>query len=316
MSSMDELSEILKSERLNQGLSLKAVSDRIGISMSMLELLEEGEYARIGTSLLIRNFVRAYCSVLGIDPEPLLEKHGAKIHASDVQDQGIQKYRTVVKALRKRRRIGLLPVLFLLIATAVGTYGATWLWKRYERQLLQQNMNTGGYVQQELPSDLPEKKGRAAERVSVGPGEPVPVPSTEVQRAATPTPSMERTNENLPEQRRTEESPGSKAVNVGSSPSEILPEEGPGETKEEAIQKQRFFVEADQKTWVQVKIDGKHTEEALLQPGDSREWEADESMQVVVGNAGGVRMMWNGESFGIPARPGSVLRFKLPDHIR
>lgn len=36
-------------------------------------------------------------------------------------------------------------------------------------------------------------------------------------------------------------------------------------------------------------------------------------MRIVIGNAGGVSMKWDGRPVDIPARPGSVLRFSLPD---
>lgn len=316
MNSMNELSETLRSERLSQGLSLRAVSEQALVSVEMLELLERGEYRQIGTSLLIRNFIRAYCSVLGIDPDPLLEKYAAEIHACDVQDRGIQKHRNVVKALQRKRRIGVLPVLFLLIATAGGIYGGTWLWKRYERQSLEQNVHTGVYVQQELPSDLPESQKEVEGNPSTVPGVTAPKVESKSQVIPDDGRRVSGTEPAPAAQRAAEEISVNKPSVVAASPSEVLPEETPVAAAHENGKQHRFAVEAHQETWVRVAVDGKNAQDVLLRPGDKREWEADERVQVVIGNAGGVRMMWDGEPLGFSAKPGTVLRFKLPGDNR
>jgi hypothetical protein len=72
-------------------------------------------------------------------------------------------------------------------------------------------------------------------------------------------------------------------------------------------------VEAVQKTWIQVTADEKEPQNIMLDPGDRREWETGNTMRIVVGNAGGIRMKWDGRPVEVPAKPGSVLRFNLPD---
>ena len=60
-------------------------------------------------------------------------------------------------------------------------------------------------------------------------------------------------------------------------------------------------------------MDDKNAQNAMLEPGDKRQWEAEKTMKIVVGNAGGIRMTWDGRPVEIPAKAGSVLRFSLPD---
>ena len=62
---MQELAEFLKSERLTQGLTLPEMSERLRVSVSMLQALEEGNFERIGTALLIRSFIRSLLPVPG-----------------------------------------------------------------------------------------------------------------------------------------------------------------------------------------------------------------------------------------------------------
>ena len=82
------------------------------------------------------------------------------------------------------------------------------------------------------------------------------------------------------------------------------------------IRQNKFAVEADDKVWIQVRIDDKEARSMMLYSGDRREWIAEKSLQVVIGNAGGVRMKWNEQPIKAPHDPGRVLRFRLPDYAK
>ena len=62
---------------------------------------------------------------------------------------------------------------------------------------------------------------------------------------------------------------------------------------------------ADQKTWIGVEIDGRRAESALLQPGQTRQWEAGKKVYLIVGNAGGVHITWDGKPVTISKTPGA-----------
>ncbi len=278
---MQELAELLKSERLKQGLTLPVLSERLRVSINMLEAMEEGNFERIGTPLLIRSFLRSYCGAVGLDGEALIQKYEAAIRACDQQDRGIKRFGKWSKGLGKKKRIGVFSIVLFGITVVGVVYGSAWFWKYRLHEDTPQSMTTSGYPQQDLPADLSDK---------AGPGViPKPVKETTV--------------------------PGD--LGVRSAPevtsSDILPEEQEKPTVAEIADKHLFTVEASQKTWVQVTMDDKITQNAMLEPGDMREWEAEQGMRIVIGNAGGVSMKWDGRPVDIPARPGSVLRFSLPD---
>jgi len=50
-----------------------------------------------------------------------------------------------------------------------------------------------------------------------------------------------------------------------------------------------------EEVWVSIAIDGKEEVQELLPAGDSRTWEAEESLKIRVGNAGGIELELNGE---------------------
>ncbi|MBU4310107.1 DUF4115 domain-containing protein, partial [bacterium] len=52
---------------------------------------------------------------------------------------------------------------------------------------------------------------------------------------------------------------------------------------------------AIEEVWVNIAIDEKEGVQELLRAGDSRTWEAEESLEIKVGNAGGIDLELNGE---------------------
>jgi cytoskeletal protein RodZ len=73
---MQELAEQLKIERLKKGLTLKAVSEKAGISISVLQALENGRLDHVGTPFVVQSHLTAYAAALGIDiPSSFLLLH-------------------------------------------------------------------------------------------------------------------------------------------------------------------------------------------------------------------------------------------------
>ncbi len=66
--------EELAAERERQGLTRAEIAQRLHMSVSQIEALEAGDYARFPRGPFLRGFVRNYAKVLGLDAEPLLER--------------------------------------------------------------------------------------------------------------------------------------------------------------------------------------------------------------------------------------------------
>lgn len=64
---------------------------------------------------------------------------------------------------------------------------------------------------------------------------------------------------------------------------------------------------AIEEVWVNIAIDGKEEVQELLLAGDSRTWEAEESLEIKVGNAGGIKMEMNGEPLESLGERGQVV---------
>ena len=62
----------------------------------------------------------------------------------------------------------------------------------------------------------------------------------------------------------------------------------------------------EERSWMQVRVSGQNVFEGILDGGESKEFTASDEVFLHLGNAGGVRLVLNGEDLGSPADRGAV----------
>ena len=65
-------------------------------------------------------------------------------------------------------------------------------------------------------------------------------------------------------------------------------------------------------TWIEVMIDKKAPKEIMLYPGDAVEWYAEDSFTLTIGNAGGIKLLFDGREIKNMGEKGQVVRMQLP----
>jgi cytoskeletal protein RodZ len=70
-------------------------------------------------------------------------------------------------------------------------------------------------------------------------------------------------------------------------------------------------LEASNLTWITLTADGNFLEEVILQPGNTRRYEAEASIDIKIGNAAGVMMRVNGRELGVLGREGQTRTFLI-----
>jgi cytoskeleton protein RodZ len=65
--------EQLRLQREAAGISLDTITDEIKVAQRVLEALETGSFARLPERVFCRSFVAQYATVIGTDPDPLVE---------------------------------------------------------------------------------------------------------------------------------------------------------------------------------------------------------------------------------------------------
>lgn len=70
----------------------------------------------------------------------------------------------------------------------------------------------------------------------------------------------------------------------------------------------RLKAEAKEATWLAVSADGAPRKEALLRPGETAQWSANNGFTVTIGNSSGVVLSLNGRPIPLKGEPGQVIR--------
>lgn len=83
--------------------------------------------------------------------------------------------------------------------------------------------------------------------------------------------------------------------------------------KKEISQKRHFLdIIATDKTWIQIVIDGIDKKEMLLNAGERVNCEANQSINMLIGNASGVKLKFNGKEFENLGNKGQVIKLSFP----
>jgi hypothetical protein len=72
-------------------------------------------------------------------------------------------------------------------------------------------------------------------------------------------------------------------------------------------------VQATDTTWFLVTTDESSTQEILMKSGESLKLEAEKSFSLKIGNAGGVKLYFNGKEVGKLGEKGEVIIINFPD---
>jgi cytoskeleton protein RodZ len=75
----------------------------------------------------------------------------------------------------------------------------------------------------------------------------------------------------------------------------------------------RLRVTATARTWVSIRFHDGRKEETTLQPGDTKSWQFTEEASLRIGNAGGIKINFDGKEMGSPGLPGEVKAVAFPD---
>ena len=294
---MEEWSQYLKSERLRRGLSLQDIALQAKLSISLLKALEQGRLADIGSAALVRSHLLAYSRALGISqPSSTCEQAPAAAPASATLPDLPRPRGTCLPA----SKTGVLKlVAFCVIGLmAVGVY----------------------YQIDRMTRPAPAQPNSRLSDTGALPESPVRSETPASTSVTTDAQGSDEEPSNLAENR---DPPASQEADL--IPQQVVEKEPPttastesAASEESALSRppvslhHRFEIEALQTSWVEVKESGRKTDGFLLRPGEKREWQAVQELQILVGNAGGVQMKWDGAPVNLGGRPGQVLRIRLP----
>lgn len=279
--------ESLRSERIRQKLSTAQVARRLHMPISIIEDLEEDRINRLAP-LYRRGYVSNYAALLGINPEPLLER----IDAGEPPPlKGVLPVKSAEWKFEKFIRIAT-----YVLATTVIIPPLIWFFVQGGSRVFER-----GAVDVEPVVAVPADSGRVSKRIaqalalseSEGDNEAPHLSASTVPLKAI-RPARDPASDPLSTEAR------SQALHVTESP-------GPDPLSE-------LRIELSEDSWVEIiAADGQRVEYDLLHAGTSRSYQGRAPFQVLLGRASAVLMQLDGEPVSFPGEDrADVTEFMIP----
>ena len=76
--------------------------------------------------------------------------------------------------------------------------------------------------------------------------------------------------------------------------------------------KYRLSIDTIEETWLKIIVDDQKAKQYRLNPGDHIELEGSRNFNLLIGNAGGIRLELNGKPVALSGKSGQVVNLQLP----
>lgn len=277
---------LFRDEREKQGLSYVQISQLIRIRPHILEALENEDWDSLPSPVFVKGFIRSYARALGMDGEKAAGLYQQPAPAETTL------HRPRVKP-RKTRKMFSIFVIVLVLAMAISYY---------------------------LRKEGPTPEGVLITSETTSPAGYQDKKTEQVQQVTTKAMALNNQNETA---LALKGSP--QPVDMETVTGLLLDDEGavsrleqflfhkgeissPIETPELTLK-----INVREKTWIRIFVDDQDPKEYVFRPGRSPEWRAKEDFELVIGNAGGIDLEFNGEKIENLGDPGQVVRLRLPE---
>lgn len=306
---MESFGQILKQAREDQSLSVEDLASLTRIQEHYLRALEEDRLEALPQQVFTKGFVRTYARALNMDEGDVMRRFQV---ASGSHYQHEEEEHEHVKQQIAESRKGKANRNAVVILTGLILVGLLYI--------LPSEQSTPPVA--DSPKTSQSKAVPISESKSVA-GDPAMVPN-DVTRSTADTKAYEKA---LPKQesakakesvvKKPEPTPAHSQVASVMKPSNqpttpAPPVETPKTISGNAPSGEggplTLNLDASEITWVVVSSDDGESQEALLQPGESAQWHAQDHFIVTLGNAGGVHLKLDGELRGPFGKPGTVVR--------
>ena len=273
---MKPIGERLRSERLRQGVELSAIADSLCISSRYLQAIENDDWNQLPGGFFRRSFVRQYATALKLDPSQFEGDLDAHRDGDDINVNALVLAQTKsvinVPPMPTHNRRFWDSKVFLsasaLIVVVIGCAGLLTVWQRA----------TVSPVAVTPPQGAPKEPAAALTAHEV------------IPRPASPPVSAEKP-------------PSSSAAAPAATIAAVVG--SPGQRPSGPVM---IAFSALEQTWLEVSSDGKVVFSGVLQAGETKTIAGTQTARLLVGNAGGITIQFNGKAIGAVGARGEVRR--------
>jgi cytoskeletal protein RodZ len=295
----------LKKARENSGLTLNELFERTRIRVHYLEAIENGDFQVLPVPTYSRNFIKTYADAIGIDSGPVLQRYEnylRNLHAPSVEQETQPSCQVPPSAGPKQNKI----FLWIFCIIVVFVIAAFWISNRNVRQ--PESAQNAPVQNQSQRTQLPETKSEPSKALPdenniQKPESSVLTKTGNDQQQAVEKISVESWSDQAPE--RSE----------GENTREPASDSEAKNTRKGALHRDEelstLVIQATEETWIRIKADDKEPFQVMLKAGQIVSHKASH-FNVDLGNAGGVRISFNGKTLKNLGKPGQVIHLSLP----
>jgi cytoskeleton protein RodZ len=281
---MKSVTAELKNERERRNIPLEQIAQETRISLRHLQSLEEGRYSDMPGGIYTRAFIKAYCEILNLDHQDILQKYEAELSPHPEKPAKSQSYIPQRKSFFWSNPIFAWSLMLIISATGLF-FSRDWISSVFSPYFSQTPPALLKHETAAEPKIMPVHRSEQLDVISTSNLAPSDVPIS-------PASNPESTGPNL------------ETVST-SDPSSSL----------------RLEFEVTEKCWVSVESDKGRVIRRVLEPGEAQSFDAAEHFFIVIGNAGGVHLRINGLPAKPLGKPGEVVKMlinskSLPDLIK
>ena len=285
---------LLREERKKKGLSYEKVAEIIRLRPSIIEAMENESWQSLPAPVFVSGFIRSYGKALGLKEEKLM----AVFRNSCPVDTACP--RPLTEPVKSKK--GLCAVLIILILVAGLAY---FLWKGYLTFARMKDSQVPVPQTTEVVPDSVIATDKIPAETQVIPEAPLAEENvaassvTNSGRDATPDLANADKPQTLPEQAPI------PLNDAQAKPPETTAQRGL--TLKAAIR---------ERTWVRIFVDDQEPREYMFGPNENILWTGKKGFELLIGNAGGIDLMLNGQQIKIPGSSGQVIRLNIPGDYR
>lgn len=295
------IGETLKKYREESGLGLSDIALKLRIRIEHLQAIEDNAFEKLPADVFTIGYIREYAKLFNIDADALVktfkELKKAKTQPVEIADETIS--RTSLEP-QTENKTPISPGIKIFTAIGAGAIAAIILFTIMEGLQNTNSGNTDNRIIIKLTKDLPIEAPAAPEQNQKLPGQTeakAPEPQKALPSSVT-VPSVKAPAEaarKLPEQIKPKP-PASQ-------------NEGPPVAAE---RRHKLKVIANEDTWLRIETGNEEWQEVMMVQGDSNEWSSRKGFNLKIGNAGGVKLVFNGKDLGTLGEKGKTLQLRLP----
>ena len=289
---LGRIGQMLRETREEKGLTLDDISKALIIKKPVISAIESGDWNSLPPPVYVKGYVNQYAALLNI--VDLLEAELARVESQPppeaprvVAKERVPKAQRVVTEEEASKRWTPRKKVATAVAVGVIALGFIVFLNLPKTTTVAPPPQTVESTPQAAQTTPGPQAGQAGQTIKSA-------PSTQTGQTTKSVPSTQATPPNTKEQ-PAEASPA--AAEEGASA---------------VLEPKKLTIVCQDTTWVRITIDGHEEKEFMLKPEEVVKLQAKESFDLLVGNAGGVKLLYNGKDTGFSGETGEVKQVRLP----